>query len=154
MATHDLRYETLIEDALRTVVQRVLRHVAEYGLPGGRGLYLTYRTRAEGVEIPDRLLAKYPEEITIVLEHQFWDLEVEEGRFAVTLSFNRQPERLVVPFAALTRFADPGAHFGIQFKAPGEGGAAAAKPTPGEAVPDLPAAEAGNVVAIDAFRKR
>ena len=111
-----LRYDQMIEEALRGVVRRALRQVAESGLPGSHHFYVTFKTGAPGVELTPRLREKYPDEMTIVLQYQFWGLEVAADRFAVTLSFNDVPERLVVPFAAVTAFADPAAKFGLQFQ--------------------------------------
>jgi len=116
MPINPLRYDQMIEEALRGVVRRALRTVVESGLPGSHHFYITFQTTAPGVEITDRLHEKYPEEMTIVLQYQFWGLEVSAERFAVTLSFNDVPERLVVPFAAVTAFADPAAKFGLQFQ--------------------------------------
>lgn len=150
-----LHYESLIEDALRSVVRRALAHVSEHGLPAGRALYITYRSQAPGVELPDHLLARYPTEITIVLEHQFWNLAADENEFRVTLSFNKRPENLIVPYSALVRFADPVAKFGVQFEqgkdTPIVHATAPAGVTDAETAPGV---EGDNVVAIDAFRKK
>src|SRR5690349_9108943 len=116
MAVNLLRYDQMIEEALRGVVRRALRTVAEQGLPGNHHFYITFKTGAPGVELAPRLKEKYPEEMTIVLQYQFWGLSVEAERFEVTLSFNEIPEKLVVPFAAVTAFADPAAKFGLQFQ--------------------------------------
>ncbi len=116
MAINLLRYDQMIEEALRGVVRRALRSVAETGLPGSHHFYITFKTTAPGVEMAQRLRDKYPDEMTIVLQYQFWGLEVAAERFAVTLSFNDVPERLVVPFAAVNAFADPAAKFGLQFQ--------------------------------------
>ncbi len=111
-----LRYDQMIEEALRGVVRRALRMVAESGLPGSHHFYVTFKTGAPGVEVAPRLREKYPDEMTIVLQYQFWGLEVLADQFTVTLSFNDVPERLVIPFAAITAFADPAAKFGLQFQ--------------------------------------
>jgi hypothetical protein len=111
-----LRYDRMVESALRGVVRQALEHVAGHGLPGAHHFYITFRTAHAGVEIPDYLQMKYPEEMTIVLEHQFWDLEVGDGLFSVTLTFQNRPERLIVPLAAITAFADPSVKFGLQFQ--------------------------------------
>jgi hypothetical protein len=169
-----LRYDRMIEEALRGVVRRALRAVAEAGLPGNHHFYITFKTGAPGVELAERLRDKYPEEMTIVLQYQFWGLEVGADQFAVTLSFNDVPERLVVPFAAVTAFADPAAKFGLQFQqdtgaapeeatgtdagSPARAGAPAVRPV-GEApeggAPD-PAEPAGDakVVTLDNFRRK
>jgi uncharacterized protein len=111
-----LRYDKMVETALRGVVREVLLRAAKQGLPGGHHFYLTFRTGAPGVGVAEFLKMRYPKEMTIVLEHQFWDLEVEGERFSVTLSFSNKPERLTVPFTALTAFADPSVKFGLQFQ--------------------------------------
>ncbi|MBS7541467.1 SspB family protein [Ancylobacter lacus] len=116
MSVDLIRYDLLVQDALRGVVRRVLGDVARDGLPGEHHLYISFDTRAAGVRISSRLKEKYPEEMTIILQHQFWDLIVTEQYFEVGLSFNRVPERLHVPFAALKGFFDPSVKFGLQFE--------------------------------------
>lgn len=109
-------YPTMIDDAMRGVVREALRQVEREGvLPGEHHFFVTFETNYPGVEISPQLKAKYPQEMTIVLQHQFWDLAVRPDSFTVTLSFNKRPERLVVPFAAMTAFADPSIKFGLQF---------------------------------------
>ena len=108
-------YNALVENGLRSVVREALRRVAEEGWPGTHHAYITFKTAAPGVEVPDFLHTRYPDELTIVLQHQFWGLEVEDDRFSVTLSFNKVGHRIVVPFAALTSYADPSIKFGLQF---------------------------------------
>jgi hypothetical protein len=165
MTTH-FRYDQYVEDALRSVVRRTLDAVAEAGLPGNHHLYITFSTQHPGVEIPDYLAAQYPGEMTIVLQHQFWGLEVEEGHFSVTLSFNKVHERLRIPYTAITAFADPSVNFGLQFKA-AESAPARPAPAPAAEAPraaETPASRRGNaatpsgnddkVVALDAFRKK
>jgi hypothetical protein len=153
MAAADFRYDEMIEEALRGVVRRVLRHVAKDGLPGDHHFYLTFRTDADGVELDDALRTRWPREMTIVLQHQFWDLAVEADVFLVTLSFGEVPHRLRVPFAAITAFADPAVKFGLQFTQ--ETAAADSDPPPGEATGDASAVgDANNVVALDKFRRR
>jgi uncharacterized protein len=115
MVKRSIEYGRLVEQALRTVVRDVLRRVAEEGVFGSHHFFITFRTDDPGVEIADYLRERYPGEMTIVLQYQFWDLEVGEEGFAVTLSFNNLPERLRIPFSALKVFADPGAEFGLQF---------------------------------------
>ncbi|WP_019644619.1 SspB family protein [Novispirillum itersonii] len=116
MDTPGIQYEMLVERALRGVLRDALRLVLTSGLPGQHHFYITFRTTHAGVAIPPRLKAQYPEEMTIVLQHQFWNLEVHEDWFAVELSFQNKAERLVVPFEAVTGFADPHAQFGLQFQ--------------------------------------
>jgi uncharacterized protein len=146
-----LRYDKLVETALRGVVREVLTQTAAHGLPGNHHFYITFRTAAAGVTLPDYLRQHYPDEMTVVLENQFWDLAVDEGAFAVTLSFRNQPERLTVPFAAITAFADPSVKFGLQFQSEA---APAPAPPPETDQPAAPRAKEGEVVALDAFRKK
>ena len=116
MATDHIRYDVLARDALRGVLRRVLTDAAEHGLPGEHHFFITFISTADGVKLSPRLLAQYPEEMTIILQHQFWDLVVTEDRFEVGLSFGGIPERLVVPFAAIKSFLDPSVQFGLQFE--------------------------------------
>lgn len=115
MSDEILRYDLMVENALRGVVRAALQEAATEGLPGEHHFYITFQTEHEGVQIPDRLKERYPEEMTIVLQHRFWDLEVGEEGFSVTLTFNEIPENLVVPYEAVTAFADPSVRFGLQF---------------------------------------
>jgi len=162
VADDRLNYQVLTEDALRGVVRKALDVAAEHGLTGQHHFYLTYRTDYPGVKIADVLRAKHPKEMTIVLQHQFWGLEVTDAGFAVTLSFNGQHERLVVPWASLSAFVDPSVQFGLQFSvaepeetaAPVAALPTAAKPASEAADAAEPAAEGGaRVVTLDAFRK-
>ena len=145
MSGNELRYDALVEDALRGVVREALNYAAERGLPGDHHFYITFRTEHPGVDIPRSLRDRYPNEMTVVLQHQFWGLDVGEEGFGVTLSFADVPERLSIPFAALTAFADPSVQFGLQFDTPGEAGrflaptGRAAKPAAGEKAKDVPA---------------
>ncbi|MGT2501843.1 SspB family protein [Bradyrhizobium guangxiense] len=115
MATDHIRYDVLARDALRGVLRKVLTDAAAHGLPGEHHFFITFVSKAEGVKLSSRLLAQYPEEMTIILQHQFWDLTVLEDRFEVGLSFGGIPERLVVPFSAIKSFLDPSVKFGLQF---------------------------------------
>jgi len=135
-------YDALVDDALRGVVRRVLRQVADKGLPGSHHFYISFRSTDPGVRLPDYLRAKYPEEMTIVLQHQYWDLILAEDFFEVTVSFNKQQERIKVPFAALSAFVDPSVRFGLQFDRKDKGAVPAEKPAaaPTAATP-LPAPE-------------
>jgi uncharacterized protein len=108
-------YDALVDDALRSVVRRVLVQVAKKGLPGSHHFYISFRSNDAGVQLPEYLRAKYPEEMTIVLQHQYWDLIINDEFFEVTVSFNKQQERIRVPFAALSAFVDPSVRFGLQF---------------------------------------
>ena len=135
MSVDLIRYDLLVQDALRGVVGRVLTDVARDGLPGEHHLYLSFDTRAPGVRISPRLKERYPEEMTIVLQHQFWDLIVTDQFFEVGLSFNGIPERLHVPYAALKGFFDPSVKFGLQFESMEEEGAGDALAEPVAAAP-------------------
>jgi uncharacterized protein len=171
MATDHIRYDVLARDALRGVLRRVLSDAAAHGLPGEHHFFITFLSKAEGVKLSSRLLAQYPDEMTIILQHQFWDLVVSEDRFEVGLSFGGIPERLVVPFNAIKSFFDPSVQFGLQFEpseavteAPGKNlpGAPAAsalavpEPAASEEKDDEPAkpGEGAEVVRLDRFRKK
>ncbi len=156
-----LDYPALIREALRSVVRRVLEQVAAEGLPGEHHLYLTFRTDDPEVSMPRALRDVYPGEMTIVLQHQFWDLQVEPERFAVTLRFGGSPQRLSVPFTALTAFVDPVGEIGLRFDEmpagggepePAAGGSAGAEPGSGQRPDTRPGG--GEVISIDKFRKR
>jgi uncharacterized protein len=171
MATDHIRYDVLARDALRGVLRRVLTDAAEHGLPGDHHFFITFLSNAEGVKLSPRLLAQYPEEMTVILQHQFWDLIVTEDRFEVGLSFGGIPERLVVPFNAIKSFFDPSVQFGLQFE-PSDGAPVAESSTPNlsaavePSTPALGAPSAGNqddsekrsegaeVVRLDRFRKK
>ena len=118
--TSSINYELLVEDSLRTVVRGALAIVQEYGLPGECHFYITFRTQAEGVEMEESLKNSNPNEMTIVLQHQFWDLTVEEDHFSVGLSFSGVQHNLLIPFSAVTHFTDPSVGFGLQFSDPNE----------------------------------
>ncbi len=122
MTSDGLRYDALVEDALRDVLRRALSYVAERGLPGDHHFYITFRTGHPGVDIPEHLRVRFPNEMTIVLQHQFWGLDVGADAVGVTLTFSDVPERLTIPFAAVTAFADPSVQFGLQFDSSEEGG--------------------------------
>ena len=111
-----LRYDLMVERALRAVVRDSLEVAAEEGLPGDHHFYITFRTDFPGVEVSETLRSRYTDEMTIVIQHQFWDLAVAEDYFAITLSFSGRPERLVVPYESVTAFADPAVRFGLQFE--------------------------------------
>ena len=106
----------MVEEALRGVVSKALQHAAKHGLPNGHHFYITFKTGRRDVDIPVFLKEHYPEEMTIVLEHQFWDLKIHEREFEVALSFNDKRERLLIPFNAITAFSDPSVKFGLQFQ--------------------------------------
>ncbi len=161
-----LPYDIWTEEALRAVVVRALAHVGAEGMPGDHHFYISFRTDRPGVAVPQRLLSQYPHEMTIVLQHQFWDLTIDEpgGWFSVGLSFGGVPTTLTVPFIAVTAFADPQVQFGLRFRAPEEEAANDEAGDPSEAAEAGPEAdvepksdpdgEAPQVVSLDAFRKR
>ncbi len=125
MAVDHIRYDLLAQDALRGVVRTVLADAAKNGLPGEHHFYVSFDTRAGGVRLSPRMLAQYPQEMTVVLQHQFWDLVVTDEGFEVGLSFGGIPERLTVPFAAVKGFFDPSVQFGLQFEEVADTAAAA-----------------------------
>jgi len=153
-----LPYDVWTQDALRQVVASALRHVAAAGLPGGHHFYVTFKTAYPGVAIPDRLRAQYPDEMTIVLQHQFHSLSVDAAGslMSVGLSFGGVPSILTIPMAAITNFADPEVRFGLQFDVVvPEPVKAAELPGPeGDDVPARPSDMPADVVSLDAFRKR
>ncbi len=161
MADDLIGYDHLMQDALRSVVRAALQEAANpRGLPGKHHFYITFRTHAPGVIIPDQLSARYPDEMTIVLEHQFWDLEVFSDRFRVILKFSGQPQPITIPLAAITRFFDPSVKFGLQFEQPhvdearmASGGSGGLPSAPREPPQDPPASD-NSVVSLDAFRKK
>jgi hypothetical protein len=154
-----LPYDLWTEEALRHVVAQAVRHVVDHGLPGDHHFYLTFRTDHPRVVMPPRLRTQYPQEMTIVLQHQFWDLRFDEetGMISVTLSFGGVPANLVIPLSAMTAFADPQVGYGLRFTA-GAKPERAVLPAPVEApeaeAPAEPGAETPQVVSLDAFRRR
>lgn len=158
-----LPYETWIEQALRHVVAQAIEHVAVQGLPGGHHFYITFRTDYPGVDIPQRIRAQYPAEMTIVLQHQFWDLGFDRDTktIQVGLSFGGVPSKLIIPLDAVVEFADPHIRYGLRFQptaAPAAEAVATEAPAPAaEAEADPPPAkdaEPAQVVSLDAFRRR
>lgn len=149
-------YQKIVQDALRDAVRRVLAVVAERGLPGEHYFYIGFRTDEPGAEIPRGLRQQYPREMTVILQNQYWNLEVEPESFSVDLTFNGVRERLTVPFAALTAFVDPSAEFGLRFDGEGDDDGKGAEPVaPRPAAVDEPAEEkGGEVVPFDPHRKR
>jgi hypothetical protein len=154
-----MRYEAMAQDALRGVVKTALkRAAAPEGLPGAHHFYITFKTEAPGVSGPADLLGKYPDEMTIVLQHQYWDLAPGETFFSVTLQFGGQPKRLSVPYAAVTRFYDPSVQFLLQFEAPVVEGEAAKPEAKADATgpdPEAPPPDGeAKIVSLDQFRKK
>ena len=173
MTTDPLRYDKWIDEALRGVIRRVLVHTAAECLPGDHHFYITFRTKTDGVALPGHLLAEHPDEMTIVLQHQFDDLVVDEDALQVTLYFKGKGERLRVPLDAVTAFADPSVNFGLELKTIKVPGKALDRASGTEDLPpaaDAPAGDGeainpdndqsakddkmGQVIALDAFRKK
>jgi hypothetical protein len=168
-----MRYDLLAQSALKGVVREALRIAETTGLPGEHHFYIAFNTRHPGVELSEKISQRYPREMTIVLQHQYWNLKVHDDRFEVELSFDNVPEHLVIPFDAVKGFLDPAVQFGLQFETAGaerrpreveapkaapapaparaEAATAAAEATPAETTPqDEPA----KVVSLDQFRKK
>ena len=181
MAEDHIRYDILAQEALRGVMRKVLAEVARTGLPGNHHFFITFLTGAPGVRISSRLREKYPEQMTIVIQFQYWDLKVTDTGFEIGLSFSDVPERLEIPFSAVRGFYDPSVNFELEFdvktEAPAEAEAKPAKPpseTPKSAAQAKksetrkksaetaketpaaaqPAAKSADVVSLDAFRKK
>ncbi|RZJ27500.1 MAG: stringent starvation protein B [Brevundimonas sp.] len=155
----DMHYEQLAQDALRGVIRSALERAAgPDGIPGAHHFYITFKTRAPGVSVPPDVIAKYPDEMTVVLQHQYWDLKVEQTKFSVMLKFGGMPKVLAMPYTAVTRFYDPSVQFMLQFEAPttieeiaAEVAAAETEATP---TPALGGDDAPKVVSLDQFRKK
>lgn len=147
-----LNYDQLIQEALRGVVRKSLEAVAKEGLPGNHHFYISFRTDRQDVKMPEHLREKHPSEVTIVLQHQFWDLEVQAKGFGVSLSFNGAQERLYIPYAALVSFMDPSVKFGLQFVPDEE--EVEAGPSLSTVSPNPTKGKDGNVVTLDSFRKK
>ncbi|UYO00754.1 MAG: hypothetical protein KIT02_05980 [Devosia sp.] len=157
MAEDHMRYDILAQEALRGVVRKVLAEVSRTGLPGEHHFFISFATRAPGVRISEELLKQYDQEMTIVLQNQFWDLKVSESTFEVGLSFNGQPEMLVIPFAAIKGFFDPSVQFGLQFDPATANAESADDKAEAEedAAPEEGSAQTGEkVISLDAFRKK
>lgn len=171
--TDFMNYNEIVEKALKGVVRESLNRAASTGLPGDHHFYISFATTYSDVELPDHLRERYPEEITIVLQHEFWDLDINDAGFSVTLSFNNRREFIGVPWAAITGFADPSVQFGLQFKTVEDGdvdvvaditestvnGLSADGSTPdsgGEASDDAGETKpaSADVVELDQFRKK
>lgn len=182
MSDIEFDYDELVQGALKGAIRKVLQHVADHGLPGEHHFYITFDTNAEGVTLPAHLKERYSDDMTIVLQHRYWGLKVDEERFELKLSFDGKPELLVIPFDALIAFVDPSAQFALQFtsdlyppeeleqdtaggqdtanvgRVPDSGEAAilAPKPKKGKdrkAAKSDPGSENDNVVTLDTFRK-
>ena len=149
-------YDEIVQEALRAVVGRVLGQVSASGaLPGEHHFYITFKTQAPGVDIPKRLIERFPDEMTIVIQHRFWDLTVDAERFSVGLSFGGIPSTLVIPYAAITGFHDPAVNFELRFQANDEPGDEPEPHDPPENDAPIATSEDGsNVVAVDFKRKK
>ncbi|MFP4003336.1 MAG: SspB family protein [Alphaproteobacteria bacterium] len=175
-------YDVMAQDALRGLVRRALQRAAGEGLPGDHHFYINFATAFPGVVMPDSLRERFPNDMIIVLQHQFWDLEAGEDEFSVTLQFNKMPQRLTIPYKAVISFVDPSVQFGLRFQVEGyepreeltptsppalpETTEAPRPPATREPVPDAPAASQDNeqpgdkeggsaeVVNLDKFRKK
>ena len=163
-----LGYNEMVERAMRSVVRQALNHAAEQGLPGNHHFYVTFSTDHPDVVLPETLRQQYPHEMTIVLQHQFWNLQVDDEAFSVTLRFSGREADLRVPFAAMTAFADPSVEFGVQLSPPEAAAEDAAEPAAAEPAVEAPSPESGGdsggrsgngsgdgtVIAFDRHRKR
>ena len=150
----EMHYEQLAQDALRGVIRSALERAAlPEGIPGAHHFYVTFRTRAPGVSVPPDVLAKYPEEMTVVLQHQYWDLKVEADRFSVMLKFGGMPKVLSMPYTAVTRFYDPSVQFLLQFETPADVEEVAVEAAP-PASPPSTGDDGPKVVSLDQFRKK
>jgi hypothetical protein len=154
-----LRYDLLIETALREVVHQAMAKVVQDGLPGDHHFYITFLTHYPGVGLPDYLLEQYPEEMTIVLQYQFFGLQVDDTGFSVMLSFNNVREKMKVPFGAITTFADPSVNFALQFQPFGteddSGDKGENKAENDKSADDgVPEGKRGEVISLDLFRKK
>lgn len=151
----ELNYDRMVQKALLQVVRDTLALTAKNGLVGAHHFYLTFQTNRSDVQLPEKLREKYPEEMTIVLQHQFWDLEVTDTGFGVTLSFDDKHEKIWIPYTAIVNFLDPSVKFGLQFEAtePESNGDHGPKPdNKRDLSPETPSS--GKVVTLDAFRKK
>ena len=159
----EMHYEALAQDALRGVIRSALdRAAGPGGIPGAHHFYVTFKTRARGVSVPPDVIAKYPDEMTVVLQHQYWDLAVEHDLFSVMLKFGGMPKVLTVPYTAVTRFYDPSVQFLLQFEAPEVASEPVTDISPQPARPQTPPTggdddgddDGPKVVSLDQFRKK
>jgi uncharacterized protein len=149
-------YDEIVQEALRAVVGRVLGQIGSNGdLPGTHHFYITFKTQAPGVDIPKHLIARFPDEMTVVLQNKFWDLKVHDDAFEVGLTFGGIPARLYIPFASVSAFVDPAVNFALQFQVPVDGDAPAEHETANNDGPIAePIGDGSNVVAVDFKRKK
>src|ERR1700712_5233817 len=165
MAKDFIGYQALTDSALRGVVRDALRRIEKSGLIGAHHFYLTFKTHGDGVDIPEFLKEQYPDEMTIIIQHQYWALKVKDDYFEVTLTFKKLPAPLHIPFNALTAFFDPGVQFGLQFRSEGDAAKTGPMMVPSsdpveeptlqpDPAAENPAAVPGEVVSLDSFRKK
>ena len=149
-------YDDIVQEALRAVVGRVLGSVAANGgLPGDHHFYGTFKTQAPGVDIPKRLMERFPDEMTIVMQNKYWDLVVDDERFSVGLSFNQIPSKLIIPYSAITGFHDPAVNFELRFQAQdGPDGPGPHDEAENDGPTHVPVEDGSNVVAVDFKRKK
>ncbi len=148
-------YDEIVQEALRAVVGRVLGEVEKNGgLPGEHHFYITFKTNGAGVDIPQHLIDRFPDEMTIVIQNRFWDLKVTADGFEVGLSFNQIASKLIVPFSAVTGFVDPAVNFALQFQAQGEDDSPQASAAGNDAPIAEPIEDGSNVVSVDFTRKK
>ncbi len=149
-----LDYDELIQEALREVVRKTLQTISKQGLPGNHHFYITFRTDRPDVVMPEYLREQHPDEVTVVLQHQFWDLNIDEETFSVTLSFNGHHERLTIPYVALVSFMDPSVKFGLQFTPEETGIGTVMPPKNGDTAKNEKkgSAKSDNVVTLASFR--
>jgi hypothetical protein len=151
----EMHYEQLAQDALRGVIRSALERAAlPEGIPGAHHFYVTFKTRAPGVSVPPDIMAKYPDEMTVVLQHQYWDLKVEADWFSVMLKFGGMPKVLSMPYTAVTRFYDPSVQFLLQFESPAMVEEIAAPEPEADATPPSTGDDGPKVVSLDQFRKK
>lgn len=148
-------YDEIVQEALRAVVGRVLGDVAMGGLPGAHHFYITFKTRAPGVSIPQRLIERFPDEMTIVIQNKYWDLKINDDGFEIGLTFNQIAAHLIIPFGAITAFVDPAVNFALQFQAHDEDANIPEHEPAGNDRPlAVPVEDGSNVVAVDFGRKK
>ena len=149
-------YDEIVQEALRAVVGRVLGSVASNGgLPGDHHFYITFKTQAPGVDIPQRLIERFPDEMTIVMQNRFWDLLVDDSKFSIGLSFNQVPSKLVIPYSAITGFHDPAVNFELRFQAQeGPEGPDPQESAENDGPTVTPVVDGSNVVSVDFKRKK
>lgn len=148
-------YDEIVQEALRAIPGRVLQDIALSGaLPGNHHFYITFKTQAPGVNIPKRLIERFPDEMTIVIQHKFWDLKVSDTHFEVGLTFNQVPAHLVIPFSALRFFVDPAVNFSLEFQVQDTEDALDSPEDAENDGPTVVAEDGSNVVTVDFGKKK